>query len=82
VIYMGISGAAHIQHELLYGLPADTPVAIIQNVSLPQQRHAVCTLATLQATITREKLASPSVMVVGNVIQGVAAAEAPMQWMA
>ncbi len=82
VIYMGVSGAAYIEYELLHGLPADTPVAIIQNVSLPQQRHAVCRLADLQATITREKLASPSVIVVGDVIQGVAAAKVPMQWMA
>ena len=62
VVYMGISGAAHIQAELLHGLPASTPVAIIQNVSLPQQRHAVCTLAELHATISRENLASPSVI--------------------
>jgi uroporphyrin-III C-methyltransferase len=82
VIYMGVSGAATIQNELLHGLPADTPVAIIQNASLPQQRHAVCKLADLYATITRENLASPSVIVVGNVIQGVAAAHIPMQWMA
>ena len=54
VIYMGVSGVAHIQDELLYGLPDTTPVAVVQNASLPTQRHAVCTLAELQATITRE----------------------------
>jgi len=74
VIYMGVSGAARIQSELLSGLAASTPVAIIQNASLPHQRHAVCTLAELQATIEREHLASPSVIVVGDVLQGVAAA--------
>ena len=74
VIYMGVSGAAHIQHELLYGLDADTPVAIIQNASLAVQRHAVCTLSELQATILREQLASPSVIVVGDVLQGLLAA--------
>jgi uroporphyrin-III C-methyltransferase len=74
VIYMGVSGAAHIQRELLHGLGADTPVAIIQNASLPQQRQAVCTLAELESTIAREQLASPSVIVVGNVLQGLLAA--------
>jgi uroporphyrin-III C-methyltransferase len=74
VIYMGVSGAAHIQRELLHGLHADTPVAIIQNASLPQQRHAVCTLAELASTIAREQLASPSVIVVGDVLQGLLAA--------
>jgi uroporphyrin-III C-methyltransferase len=70
VIYMGVSGAQHIQDELLFGLPANTPVAIIQNASLASQRHAVCTLAELEHTITREKLTSPSVIVVGDVLQG------------
>jgi len=70
VIYMGVSGAQHIQDELLFGLPANTPVAVIQNASLASQRHAVCTLAELEHTITREKLTSPSVIVVGDVLQG------------
>ncbi|MEP6965239.1 MAG: uroporphyrinogen-III C-methyltransferase, partial [Polaromonas sp.] len=39
VIYMGVSGAERIQNELLVGLPAATPVAVIQNASLPGQRH-------------------------------------------
>ena len=82
VIYMGITGAAHIQAELLHGLPSTTPVAIIQNVSLPQQRHATCALAELAATIRRENLASPSIIVVGDVVQGVAAVPGARQWMA
>jgi uroporphyrin-III C-methyltransferase len=49
-------------------------VAIIQNASLPQQRHAVCTLSELQSTIHREQLTSPSVIVVGDVLQGLLAA--------
>jgi len=77
VIYMGVSGAERIQNELLAGLPADTPVAIIQNASLPQQRQAVCTLAQLHATIVCKDLASPSVIVVGDVLVGLAAAVAP-----
>jgi uroporphyrin-III C-methyltransferase len=74
VIYMGVSGAARIQEELLTGLPASTPVAVIQRASLPDQRQAVTTLGQLHATISREQLASPSVIVVGDVISGVAAA--------
>ena len=74
VIYMGVGGAATIQRELLHGLHADTPVAVIQNASLPTQRHAVCTLAELESTIAIEQLASPSVIVVGDVLQGLLAA--------
>ncbi len=74
VIYMGVSGAEHIQNELLTGLPASTPVAIIQNASLPLQRQAVTTLGNLHHTIVTQQLASPSVMVVGDVVLGVAQA--------
>jgi uroporphyrin-III C-methyltransferase len=75
VIYMGIRGAEQLQTDLLQGLPADTPVAVIHNVSLPDQRHAFCTLETLHATVVREALASPSVIVVGDVLEGLASAQ-------
>ena len=74
VIYMGISGAEDIQAGLLQGLRPETPVAIIQNASLPEQRHVVCTLGALQQTIAAERLASPSVIVVGDVFSGMLAA--------
>jgi uroporphyrin-III C-methyltransferase len=76
VIYMGVSGAQHIQDGLLSAMPASTPVAIVQRASLPEQRHAVATLGDLAATIAREQLASPSVIVVGDVLRGVAAVQA------
>ncbi len=76
VIYMGVSGAADIQNQLLDGLDGSTPVAIIQNASLATQRHCVCTLDALHATITQEGMASPSVIVVGDVMQGLLAARA------
>ena len=72
VIYMGIRGAEQLQADLLQGLPADTPVAVIHNVSLPDQRHAICTLGTLHETVVREAFASPSVIVVGDVLEGLA----------
>jgi uroporphyrin-III C-methyltransferase len=79
VIYMGVTGSAHIQSELLHGLGADTPVAIIQNASLPQQRHATCVLADLHETIQSEGIGSPAVIVVGDVVQGLLAAEQPLR---
>ncbi len=77
VIYMGVRGAGEIQAGLLAGgLPAHTPVVVVQNASLPQQRHAGTTLGALVDVIAREQLASPSVIVVGDVVAGVAAARA------
>ncbi len=78
VIYMGVAHAHHIQDGLLGGLPADTPVAAIQNATLRAQRHAVCTLANLQRTIEHDEIASPSVIVVGDVLRGLAAAQIPI----
>ncbi len=70
VIYMGVSGLEHISSGLLQGLPAVTPVAIVQNASLPLQRQALTTLSQLVDTVRREQLQSPSIIVVGDVVQG------------
>jgi uroporphyrin-III C-methyltransferase len=72
VIYMGITHARSIEAGLRQGLPSHTPVAIIQYASLPQQRQTATTLGELCATIERDDLASPSVIVVGDVLQGLA----------
>ena len=72
VIYMGVRGAQHIQDSLLTGLSRETPVALIQNASLPTQHHAVTTLGEMRTTLVREKFASPCVIVVGDVLSGLA----------
>jgi uroporphyrin-III C-methyltransferase len=72
VIYMGVSQAGPLQHGLLQGLGRNTPVAVVQHASLPEQRHAVGTLADLTALIERESLGSPAIIVVGDVLKGVA----------
>ena len=77
VIYMGVSGAGHIQNELLTGLPAATPVAVIQNATLATQRHITCTLGVLATAIQAAGLASPAIIVVGDVISGLVAAAQP-----
>ena len=70
VIYMGVGGVQQIEQGLLAGLPAQTPVALMQCVSLPAQRHALTTLGELHATLQREQLGSPCVIVVGDVLCG------------
>ncbi len=70
VIYMGVSSLEHIRAGLLQGLPAHTPVAIVQHASLPRQREALTTLDEVVGTIAREGLHSPSIIVVGDVVKG------------
>ncbi len=68
VIYMGLTHASEIQSGLLCELPSSTPVAIIQNASLPNQASLVTTLGDMLDAIVREGLASPAVVVIGNVL--------------
>ena len=73
VIYMGLSQVAHIQSQLLLGLPAKTPVALLQDISMPQQRQALTQLADLVQCVNEHGFVSPTVMVVGQVVAGMQA---------
>lgn len=76
VIYMGVSGAQQLQDGLLTGLPAHTAVAVVQNASLPTQRSCVTELGRLARTLTAEQIASPAIIVVGEVARAAALAGA------
>ena len=71
VIYMGVAGIKDIRNGLLASLPAATPAALVQNASLPTQRHTVCTLETLVTAQRAEGIGSPAIIVVGDVLRGV-----------
>ncbi|WP_076999229.1 uroporphyrinogen-III C-methyltransferase [Variovorax sp. KK3] len=77
VIYMGVAGVVGIQQQLLSGLPGETPVAVIQHASLPEQQHITTTLARLPLDLATAGLGSPAVIVVGDVLRGLAAAGLP-----
>ena len=72
VIYMGVRSAETIQNELLTGLPGSTPVAIIENASLPHQRQALTQLDQLTLTLQETGLQSPSILLVGDVVKACA----------
>jgi uroporphyrin-III C-methyltransferase len=77
VIYMGMTHAAHIQASLIAGgLSAATPAVVVQNATGGSKgtgdvdsQHSFMTLGTLAATIARKGLKSPSIMVIGEVVQ-------------
>lgn len=70
VIYMGLARAETIVQALIAGgLAADTPAAAIASAHTPRQRQQVCTLAELPAMLAREQLASPAILVVGEVVR-------------
>lgn len=77
VIYMGIAQAGEIEQGLLAGLPAHTPVAVVQHASLPNERRVCATLGTLCATLAHEGIGSPAVILVGDVLRASAALTQP-----
>lgn len=82
VIYMGVAKLEEVRRELLAGgLAADTPVATIENASLPLQRECFSDLTHMHQAALAFELKAPSVMVIGEVvaqahIQAAAAGEA------
>lgn len=68
VVYMGVSNLAQVRDGLLRGgLPAATPVAMIENASLSEQRECRSSLAAMQQDAVRFALKSPAVLVIGEV---------------
>ena len=70
VIYMGVATAESVQRGLLTTLVGDTPVAVVQHASLPQQRELLCTLRELPRAIADAGLTSPAIIIVGDVLRG------------
>jgi uroporphyrin-III C-methyltransferase len=70
VIYMGVARCAELQAQLLAGgLRPSTPAAVVSAAHTVHQRHAITTLGDLPACIAREGLASPALLVVGEVVR-------------
>ncbi len=68
VVYMGVAKLGETRNHLLAGgLPADTPVAMIEQASLPGQRECRSTLSRMQHDAADFALQSPAVLVIGEV---------------
>lgn len=69
VIYMGMARLADIAAQLQgAGMPALTPVAVIEHGTLPSQRSLVTTLALMPHAAGQHGLGSPAVLVIGEVV--------------
>lgn len=69
VIYMGLTGIAHICKQLTqYGMPADTPIALIEKGTLPDQCVHTGTLATMPDLIATRSIQAPTLTIVGSVV--------------
>ena len=68
VIYMGVAKLGEIREQLMAGgMATDTPVAMIENASLPHQRECRSTLTEMDEAAYRFQLKSPAILVIGAV---------------
>ena len=69
VIYMGAGALQQIASQLIaHGLPASTPVALIENGTTERERRVVGTLATIDRQAQRAFLTGPTLCMVGEVV--------------
>jgi uroporphyrin-III C-methyltransferase/precorrin-2 dehydrogenase/sirohydrochlorin ferrochelatase len=69
VFYMGLMNLESICAELLVrGRDTETPVALIEKGTTPQQRVIIGTLATLPDLIKGQKVYAPTLLIIGGVV--------------
>jgi uroporphyrin-III C-methyltransferase len=69
VIYMGLHNLPRICEELIVGgLPPTTPAAAVQQGTVRGQRSVIADLAGLAEAVREAELASPSIVVIGEVV--------------
>ena len=69
VIYMGVATADDIAEKLIAdGLSPDMPVAVLERVGRPQTRALRTLLTDLGAMVATEGVASPAIIIVGEVV--------------
>jgi uroporphyrin-III C-methyltransferase len=68
VVYMGVGSAARLSAGLMeHGLPADTPVAVIERGTTPDQRLIRTHLAALPETLASAGVKPPALLMIGKV---------------
>uniref|UniRef100_A0A7C4WAW5 uroporphyrinogen-III C-methyltransferase n=1 Tax=Geoglobus ahangari TaxID=113653 RepID=A0A7C4WAW5_9EURY len=69
IILMGVSSLKeNVERLLKHGKNPDTPVAIIENATTPNQRTIIGTLANIVKIAERERVKTPAVIVIGDVV--------------
>lgn len=69
VFYMGLVGLPVICRELInHGRAADTPAALVQQGTTPQQRVFTGTLADLPQLVAEHEVHAPTLVIVGEVV--------------
>jgi uroporphyrin-III C-methyltransferase len=69
VILMGMSKLDQIVQWFQQESKGNTPIAIIQNGTTPQEKIGVGTIDSIQEIVAKSKLSSPAIIVIGEVVK-------------
>ncbi len=77
VVFMGVNAAPAIAQRLIAaGRDADTPVAVVENASLPEQKVVRAPLGGVAAAMAEAGVVGPALLIIGDVAAVPAAASA------
>jgi len=70
VFYMGLAGLPLICQQLIaHGKSSDTPAALVEKGTLPDQQVHVSTLAELPAMTQAKEIHAPTLLIIGDVVK-------------
>lgn len=70
VFYMGLAGLSTICTKLVeHGKAEDTPVALIEKGTLPEQRVHIATLSTMPKYVEDHEIHAPTLLIIGGVVK-------------
>ena len=69
-VYMGVKGLDLLAGQLIdHGMPGDTPVAVVEQGTTPEQKVYIATLESLPQTVRTNEIKPPSMVIVGEVVR-------------
>lgn len=69
-VYMGVKGLDLLAGQLVeHGMPGDTPVAVVEQGTTPEQEVYIATLDTLSALMQDNDIRPPSMVIIGDVVR-------------
>ncbi len=69
VIYMGLAGLPQICAQLMaHGMPAETPIGLVEKGTLPDQKVHISTLRDMPAYLEGHEIQPPTLTIVGSVV--------------
>ena len=67
---MGLTGISYISRALIkHGMSPDTPIALVEKGTLPEQKVYTSTLENIGNVIANNSISAPTLTIVGDVVK-------------